>query len=80
MLLTIVIVITADTRKPETRKPSLGLLYSLFLHQLKFDHPVGRGFLPLSRFWRRRQEEIALMVKLNLLSLSKQNLQVELAN
>lgn len=30
MLLTIVIVITADTRKPETRKPSLGLLYSLF--------------------------------------------------
>lgn len=56
MLLTIVIVITADTRKPETRKPETGLDVFTILHQLKFDHPVGRGFLPLSRLWRRRQE------------------------
>ena len=58
MLLTIVIVITAETRKPETRKPSLGLDVFTILHQLKFDHPVGTGFLPLSRLWRRGQEEI----------------------
>lgn len=47
-----------NSRYTKTRDYFIGLAVFTILHQLKFDHPVGRGFLPLSRLWRRRQEEI----------------------
>lgn len=45
-------------KKTRNTKTLIGLAIFTILHQFKFDHPVGRGFLPLSRLWRRRQEEI----------------------
>ena len=49
-----------NSRYTKTRntKTLIGLDVFTILHQLKFDHPVGTGFLPLSRLWRRGQDEI----------------------
>ena len=76
MLLTIVIVITADTRKPETRKPSLGLMYSLFCISLSSIFLLAQAFFRFLDSGVEDKRRFALRVKLDLLSLSKQNLQV----
>lgn len=78
MLLTIVIVITADTctRKPETRKPSLGLMYSLFCISLSSIILLAQAFFRFLESGVEDKRRFALRVKLDLLSLSKQNLQV----
>ena len=71
MLLTIVIVITADTRKP-----SLGLMYSLFCISLSSIILLAQAFFRFLDSGVEDKRRFALRVKLDLLSLSKQNLEV----